>query len=322
MEKNKDVIVVKNIKGIETKYTNEHGLPAEVVSALTRDYYTVEGEKLGDYSASTLVSPVQKTTLEKRYQAINGKLKIFDVIDQFWAFLGSVSHQVLETAWHASMESIVEERFYMKTLGRVVSGKLDVYAEGLEQIRDYKTCKVYKILKGDFSDWEKQLNIYAQLLRENKKPVKEIKIIAMITDWKKGEARYKSNYPPAPIAIIPIRLWSEKEAKAYINHRVKSLKAAELLSDAEIAVQFPCTNKERWKDLKDWAIIKNGVDDDGRATKSCSSNQVHRLVLSRSNLYSMANRTRRRQWGKVRTGKPILKDTFGTNRLRRRTLKH
>ena len=253
------------------QFTNQHNLPQEVVAAITKDRYTTEGEADSDYSASTLVAPVQKTVLERRYKGVKGKLRIFDVIDEFWAFLGSIAHAVLEEAWHASMGSIVETRLYMKMLGKTVSGKFDVYAEALAQIRDYKTCKVYKIMKGDFSDWEKALNVYAQLLREAGKPVKEIKIVAMITDWKKGEAKYKANYPEAPIKIIPIRLWDEKEAKAYIKHRVQSLITAESLSDEEIAQQFPCTNKERWKDLKDFAIIKNDVDDNGRATKSCAT---------------------------------------------------
>lgn len=261
------------------QFTNQHNLPQEVVAAITKDRYTTEGEAASDESASTLVAPTQKIVLERRYKGVSGKLRVFDVIDEFWAFLGSIAHAVLEEAWHASMGSIVEKRLYMKVNNRVVSGKFDVYAESIAQIRDYKTCKVYKIMKGDFSDWEKALNIYAQLLREAGLPVKEIKIIAMITDWKKGEAKYKAEYPDAPIKVIPIRLWEEKEALAYIKHRVNRIKEASLLSDAEIAKKFPCTNKERWKDLKDFAIIKNGVDDDGRATKSCKTQEEAEQVI-------------------------------------------
>jgi hypothetical protein len=249
------------------KYTNKHNLPPEVVSALLKDRYTTEGEAPSDFSASRLVAPVQQTILEKRYPE---KLKVRDVIDDYWAFLGSIAHQVLEESWHASMGGIVEERLYMEVLGKTLSGKMDRYLE--PEIRDYKTTKVYKIMKGDYEEWEKGQNIYAQLCREKGWKVESIKIIVLLTDWKKGEM-YKKNYPQAPILEIPLRVWSEKEAIAYINHRAESLISGETLTDENLLEQYPCSSKEMWEDLKDYAVVKNEWVEGDRATKSAATEE-------------------------------------------------
>lgn len=261
------------------RYTNKHGLSDEIVKAILTDRYTTEGEEPSDFSASRMISPTQAVVLEKNYPE---KMKIFDVVDDFYSFLGSIGHQVLEEA-HNEDESggTVEKRLYMDIMNHVLSGKMDHYKNG--KISDYKTCKVYKIMKGDYSDWEKQQNIYAQLCRENKWIVEEIEITVLITDWKKHEI-YKDNYPKCPIITIPIRLWEEKEAMSYINLRASMMIEAQKVVDehqaannanpcGDLSTLFPCTDAERWKDLKDWAVMKNDADPSGRATASCATEQ-------------------------------------------------
>ena len=135
-------------------YTNKHGLPEEVVKAIMKDRYTDNTEESFDLSASSLCNPTQKLVLERRYKNL-GKLRVFDVVDRFWAFLGSIAHTVLEEAWHESMGSISERRLYMLRLGHSIAGKMDIYHAEKKQIRDYKLTKVYKIQKADYSDWEK-----------------------------------------------------------------------------------------------------------------------------------------------------------------------
>lgn len=220
------------------------------MAAITKDRYTDTTEAPSDFSATTLIAPIQQTILKRRYP---DKLKIRDVVDDFWAFMGSIAHNVLEEAWHEEMGSKVEERLYMKVLDKSVSGKMDCYANG--EIRDYKTCRAYKIVKGDYYEWEKQLNIYAQLCRANGWPVTSLKVIAIVYDWAEREVN-KPEYPNCPFVIIPIRLWSEKEIKGYINHRVKSLISAESLSDAQLMQKYPCTDRDMWRDVKDVALLK------------------------------------------------------------------
>lgn len=255
----------------DRRYTNIHGIPEEVISAILKDRYSDDTEAHWDFSASTLVAPILLTELVRRYPK---KQRIFDITQEFWAFFGSIAHQVLEEAWHESMDSVVEERVYytFEYNGKewVLSGKPDCYAK--PKIRDYKTTKVYKIMKGDFLDWERGQNVYAQLIRWEGHPVESIHIIALLTDWKKGEV-YKNNYPECVIKTIPIRLWSEKEAISYIEHRTRSLIDARDMSDQELFEKFPCSSHEMWEDVRDYAVMKNGSDPTDRATKTCDTQE-------------------------------------------------
>jgi hypothetical protein len=241
------------------KITNHHNLPDEIVNAFLKDRYTDETEDPFDYSASTLVAPIQLTVLKKRHPH---KLVVRDVVDFFWRFMGSIAHNVLEEAWHESMGSKVEKRLYLEVAGKVLAGKIDCYGDG--QLRDYKTCKAYKIVKGKYDEWEQQLNIYAQLLIENGYLLSILKIYALIFDWKETETG-KKNYPDAPVAIIPFRLWADRERADFIYQRIMLLEKAFGLTDEQLAEQIPCSRREMWQDLKDIAIIKKGSK---RATKT------------------------------------------------------
>ena len=241
-------------------YSNKNKVPMEIVSAILKDRYTVEGEESSDYSASVLVQPVQKTILEKRYKweskkKEDHKLKIFDVMDDFWSFLGSVAHQVLEEAWHENMGGVVEERLYVDVCGERLSGKMDRYIDG--QIRDYKNTKVYKIQRGDYQDWAIQQNIYAHLCRENGWPVGQIQIVALLGDWKEMDT-YKSGYPPSAVHVIPIRVWGAEAIRDWIEDRIQRLQKAIHLPDKDLATSYPCSDSERWKNYKGTAVMKKG----------------------------------------------------------------
>lgn len=261
------------------QFTNIHALPPEVVAALTRDRYTADGEDPFDYSASTIVSPVQQTILKQRHK---DNLKVFDVIDLFWSFLGSVSHSVLEEAWHESMGGFVEQRLYMDLCGKRISGKLDRYVK--PAIRDYKSTKVYKIMKGDFEDWEKGQNVYAYLCRMNGLPVETLTIIALLFDWKKNEV-YKKGYPKAPIVTIPLKLWTIQEQEDYVYDRLQLLKQAEQLDDFSLP---ECSEKERWQDPSKWAVIKKGCNRASRVFEL--SHEATEFMKTKSSDYEIVER--------------------------------
>jgi len=231
-------------------YTNKFNVPDEVVRAITKDRYTDKSEAPSDYSASTLIAPTQKNILEKRYPL---KTRVFDVVDEYWSFLGSIAHAVLEEAYVAVTGSWAEKRIYLTMLGKVLSGKMDIYHNGM--IRDYKMTRVYKILKADYLEWEQQQNIYAQLCRENNWPVEEIKIIVLLRDWNKREA-YKDGYPKSPIVVIPLRVWPETEAVAFIKRKLSELTHAETLTDEELVATYPCSDRDRWADIRGYAVQK------------------------------------------------------------------
>jgi hypothetical protein len=232
------------------KYTNKHNLPPEIIAALCKDRYITEGEEPSDYSASSLSAPVQQTILKRRYP---DDYVIRDITDSFYAFLGSVSHSVLEEAWHESMGGFIEDRLYAEVLGKSLSGKPDGYRCG--EIRDYKSTKAYKIIKGDHTDWEIQTNIYAYLCRKNGHSVNRLVIYAFIFDWKAGET-YKNGYPASPIVEIPLRLWSEEEQYSYIYDRIQLLIEAEATEDSKL---IECSEKECWTSELGFARMKVGV---------------------------------------------------------------
>lgn len=233
------------------EYMNRYNLSPEVVAVLTKDYYEKDEDgKETDYSATTLVAPVQQTVLLRRY-AGTGKLKVFDVIDRFWAFVGSIAHLVLEE--HGHDDCIMEKRFYAKILGKTVSGKIDHYRDRI--ITDYKSTKAYKIQKGAFEDWEKQLNVYCYLCRVHGLRVDKLRIIAIVLDWKQYETS-KRNYPQIPIVEIKLPLWREAHQLEYITERVRLLEENMLLPDDKL---LPCTDEERWMDISTYSIMKKGA---------------------------------------------------------------
>lgn len=253
-------------------YTNRHNLPEEIVKVLTKNRYNENNEDLGDYSATTLVAPIQQTILKRRYP---DKLKTFDVIDMFHSFVGSIAHKVLEE--HGSDASLVEKRFYANVLGKKISGQVDHYKDGV--ITDYKSTKAYKIMNGDFSDWEQQLNIYAWLARANSFEVNKLRIFAFILDWKNTEA-YKKDYPKCPIVEIVLDLWDMTIQTAYVNAAVDDL----IYNHNRLDEDLPqCTPREMWQDVKDFAIVKNGST---RARKCFTDAKT-----AKSHLATMANKS-------------------------------
>ena len=237
------------------QYTNRAGLPKEIVQAITKDRYTDPNDQPSDFSASSLVAPIQQTILKRRYP---DKQVVPDVMDLFFLFKGSVGHQVLEDAWHESMGSKVEERLYIQVMGKTISGKFDCYQEG--EVRDYKFSKVYKYMKGDFADWEKQLNVYAHLLMAAGHKVNQLTVWMFLEDFKRNEA-YKKGYPADPIVRVPLRLWGDSERNCYLESRVRALCLNETLDDDRL---LECTDYEMWRGTKDWSIMKKGAK---KATK-------------------------------------------------------
>lgn len=266
------------------EYTNRFNLPPEIVSILTRERYNETKEDLGDYSVTTLCAPIQQTILKQRYP---DKLKQRDVIDNFYSFVGSIAHKVLEE--HGKDDSLIEKRFYADvSFTKRISGQVDHYKDGV--ITDYKSTKAYKIIKGDFTDWEQQLNVYAWLAEINKLTVHKIRIFSFILDWKKHEL-YKKGYPQCPIIEITLSLWDNKKITDFINNRIKLLETNKLKEDNKL---IECSSKEQWQDIKDFAIMKQGAV---KATKCFDNEQEatsYLLTMKSKEEYSVVKRMTKR----------------------------
>lgn len=222
-----------------------------------RERYNPEGADVG-ISATTLCNPIQQTILKQRHP---DKLKVFDVSDRFWSFLGAIAHQVLSE--HGRDDALVETRFFAEAHGKVVSGQTDHYCG--EIITDYKCTKAYKVMKGDFTDWERQTNLYAWLAETNGWPVTGLRVFAFILDWSQRNL-YQKGYPPCPIVELPLPLWPKEQQHRFVSDRVKALLLAEQDHDHELP---ECTQREMWQDARDWAVVKEG----GKRAVKCYDNE-------------------------------------------------
>jgi hypothetical protein len=164
--------------------------------------------------------------------------------------LGKAFHRAVEGA---TKTGVAERRLSIEVLGWKISGGMDHYEDGV--LSDYKTCNVFKMVYADggrIDEFSEQLNVYAQILRENGHPVTGLKIFALFKDWnRRGYNTAKksgklwvpwkqSGYPDKGWAHFDVPLWSEEKAKAYILKRVMLHQAAEK------AVPL-CTEDEIWR---------------------------------------------------------------------------
>lgn len=225
--------------------TNNHNLPLTIYNAIARDSYV----KIGDYSATGLIRPVQMAVLEARHAD-----KITeDAADGLWKLLGEAVHYVLEKGSHA--QTIVEARLKIKVGDIVVSCKPDLYAIDDKAIDDYKVTSAYSFLLGDKPEWEQQLNINAAIYREHGFPVERMRIYAILRDWSRSKSLSDSDYPKIPFQTVDIPCWPHEDAKAFIVGRVAAHEAAKELPDDQLP---PCTDKERWMRPTTYAVMKEG----------------------------------------------------------------
>lgn len=249
------------------KFIEIDTLPKEIEAAILTDHYHIPGEKPSDYSTTEIIAPIQKTELHRRYKDTD-KLVKEEVLDKFNAWVGSIIHNAIEDAWKKGMGSIVEERFYMEFGDKTLSGKVDCL-DGT-RIIDWKTCRVYKVVKGDVAEWEKQANIYALLAEHNGYKIDELNVFAIVLDLTKAESKWNDKLPNKPIVKFVLNRWPNLNIINYIEERLRLLALAKTLTDKELFEQMPCTRTEQWSTLKDISVFKKGEE---RATKVCATEE-------------------------------------------------
>lgn len=233
------------------EFTNRYGLPDTIIRAVRKRDANYNSK--ADRSVTQLIGPPQIDILRKAHFKEMTK----DVSDDMYALLGSAVHQILE--WGAG-DNTAEERLFATIRGWTVSGAIDLQQEGDKlSIIDYKVCAAYSLLKNDGNkpEWEAQLNCYAYLLWLNKgvQP-SSIKVCAIIRDWSRRDAA-DPFYPPAPIVLIDLPLWSVERQEAYIKNRI------DLHQDAAMKFELDqplpeCTPDERWSTGDRWSVTKPG----------------------------------------------------------------
>ena len=226
------------------EFTNKTELPDWVHKGLTHSTYNRDGIKF-DISCTRLIDSPQIAALWREH----GKDVVEDSMDRVWSAWGTATHSVFEESNKSNPDVLMEKRFLSTYLGKVVSAQVDTYEIKEGVLSDIKTSGAYKVIKGDYSQWERQLNVGAQLMRDNGYVVSKLQIVAIIKDWSAYKAKQERNYPEHPVTIIPIPLWDPYVAQKYIEDRV-------VLHFNDTAKE--CSDEERWKRPGSWAVMKKG----------------------------------------------------------------
>jgi len=253
------------------KITNPDGLPAAIVEAVTNDPYS-KGD--ADFSATKLLKPPQMAGLMRRHW---DELEE-SATDRIWALLGQSVHAILER----SDRAMSEERLYVDVLGFKVGAKFDTLDVRCRKLSDYKVTSAWtRVFGSQLDEWNKQLNIYAYVLRSNGYEVESAEIVAIYRDWSRTQAdRSPRDYPQAPVEAIPMRLDDADAQRLFIEGRVR------LHAAARNGEWPPCTDDERWHKADTWAVMKHGrksavklFDDKAAAEDYFDANQDGTLYL-------------------------------------------
>ena len=231
------------------KITNKHNLPQTLVNLAERRDYS-RGKS--DRSITQLIDSPRVSILR---MANDSKIEE-DVVDTFWANLGSALHHITEKG--ADDNHIVEERLFTKIGTWTVSGAIDVQRvedDGSITVMDYKFTSVWAV-KNPKPDWEKQLNCYAYLVQKCKgKNIKELQVITFLRDWSRNTAKRDSSYPQQQILVVPVKLWSFEEQEEYIMDRVRTHQEA-LYDFTNKNEMSDCSIEEKWQREDTWAVKK------------------------------------------------------------------
>ena len=228
----------------------QFNVPETLVALATRDYYT-KGKS--DYSVTEIISPPRIQRLRrKHFEEIEQ-----DVSDMLWMLLGTALHVVAERSEVSGHTN--EERLSAGINGIILSGAIDLQkdeADGVT-ITDYKFTSAWALMN-DKPEWEQQQNIYKYLVeRVKKKPVKGLKICALIRDWSRRDAQNKPDYPQAPIQVIDIPMWTFDRTEAFIKERVEMHRDSKVSADWGDELPL-CSDEERWLRPTTYAVKKDG----------------------------------------------------------------
>ena len=229
--------------------SNIFGLPTPFVEACKSDYEPTPKR----YSVTTILGGLTKAVLQRRHFHELSE----DASESVWKIFGQAVHKILEESPHSEHEEV--ENFLTLDMpgGYTMSGRFDLYDSERQTVVDYKTCSVYKLLYHEFDDWAAQVAAYCLMLRANGKPCDSGQIVAIIKDHSKAKAKFESNYPEHPVAVIDFHF--DEDQLAYYEQLFKDsfevLRHLEKLADDELP---PCDPEARWATPTKYAVMKKG----------------------------------------------------------------
>ena len=229
------------------KITNKLGLPDMLVRTVENDYQYRDKR----YSITSLLDPDRVLMLKRRY---NDKIEQ-DVSECIWMLFGTVTHYALETGIELKENEYVEEHLeHTFDNGYTLSGIIDhVY----DYVDDYKTTSAWTVIYGSNNEhWKLQLQMGAYLhYKEHGNWINKGRIIAILKDWNRNDAKFKDNYPKLPVEVIEFDLGTPEEIEKWIIDRFNQIAQLENMYDDELPL---CTPEERFNKGTKWAIKKKG----------------------------------------------------------------
>ena len=205
--------------------TNNYGAPDSIVDAIRNDPYTKDG---ADFSVTELIKPPQ---IRRLWQDYEDEISV-DVREEVWKLLGKGVHSAIE---QADSEGTKEQRFHAEHDGVTISGAIDLIGDD-GSVTDYKVTSTYSVQRGLKEDWEKQLNLYAWLLRQNDITATKLNIVCICRDWVRSRVG-KYNYPESMVVVLSVPIWRDGRQDDYVDQRIR-------VHTQEATI--PCTPEERW----------------------------------------------------------------------------
>lgn len=228
------------------KYTNKFNLPSALVSAVENHEH-----RKGDFSVTQLLKGATEIALERMFSE---KLEM-DVSEAVNMMLGTAVHKLFE---EQESDNILNEH-YMETpvyAGFRVSGTADSLDLILEEVTDYKTCSVWKVIYNDYDDWKEQLKAYLYLwFMETGKIWHKGKIIALLKDFSQTDAERKADYPKLPIVTIRFEFTDAEIFGVPERWTEKIIAVLGKLSNQDFGC---CSESERWAKPAKYALMKKG----------------------------------------------------------------
>lgn len=232
------------------KVTNKYGVPATLVTLARREYYSKGNAQ---YSVTELLSPPRVRRLRETHA---DKIEQ-DVSDMLWQLLGSALHVVMERG--VTDGFITEERLFAEVDGVTISGQIDLQekTESGVVVIDHKFTSVWAVMSEKL-EWEWQLNIYKWLVETVKgEPVVGLKICALIRDFNRHDAVTKEGYPPSPIHMVDIPMWSREKVESFIHERLEAHRDSKF--SHALGDELPlCSPQERWMSETVFAVKREG----------------------------------------------------------------
>ncbi|MDP8268879.1 MAG: hypothetical protein P9L97_09145 [Candidatus Tenebribacter davisii] len=246
------------------KITNFNKIPVPIYRAIKHNWYSGSNE-IHFASATELLKPPKMFVLEKRY----AKNLREEASNRIWSLLGSAMHKVLEQS--ETKNSLNEERLSCEINGKIISGGIDLYEDGV--ISDFKFTSVWNFVFSKRKEWEEQLNLYSYLYQKAGFEVDKLQIIAIFRDWSASKAKFEKHYPKQ-VEIISLKKWDISWCHHFIADKLCKLEMALKTPDDQIA---PCNLEQRWQDPQKFAVMKKGnkralklFDSQGSATQFIS----------------------------------------------------